>query len=482
MKNYLIILLLIAVFNPSTAQDVSVITGIISDSLTGEPLIGASIITGKKSGTISGTDGRYFLRTAEVQINVSFQYIGYQAVSRRVLPGNRDTVFLDISMQQSVTMLNEIVVSAGKYEQRLSDVMVSVEIIKPERIANTSTTSLETILRQTPGVEILDGQPGIRGGSGYSYGAGSRVLVLIDDLPILSGDVGDVKWDYLPVENIAQVEVMKGASSVLYGSSALNGIFNIRTQYPGDVPKTRFSLYSGLYLDPGRKELIWWDRQPLFAGFDFSHRRKIGNLDLVTGGNLFKDEGYREDEYQDRARLNIGIRHRNPSVRGLSYGINMSGMLIDKSDFLLWRDSRSGAYRQNLQSVSVLKGNRFNLDPFLEYFGSSGAQHSLKTRFFHIRNDFADAPDKNNRSDQVYGEYKYHRKFSGRIETSLGVSGTMTRSEAALYGDHTGMNQAVFAQVNGKIISGLSVSLGLRFERYVLDGQVEYSTPVFRTG
>jgi len=374
------------------------------------------------------------------------------------------------------------VVSAGKYEQRLSDVMVSVDIIKPERIANTSTTSLETIIRQTPGVEILDGQPGIRGGSGYSYGAGSRVLVLMDDLPILSGDVGDVKWDYLPVENIDQVEIIKGASSVLYGSSALNGVFNIRSRYPTQVPKTRVSLYSGLYLDPSRKETVWWDRNPVFAGFDFSHLRKIKNLDLIVGGNLFRDEGYREDEYLDRARMNIGLKHRSSGVRGLSYGINLNGMLVDKSDFLLWRDSKSGALRQNPQSVSALTGNRFHIDPFFEYRGRSGNQHSLKSRYFHIQNDFPETPDKNNNSDQLYGEYRFHRNFADRIKTSLGLAGTWTRSNATLYGDHNSMNQAVFGQVDGTIAPGLNASLGLRFERYVLDGEVEYSTPVFRAG
>ncbi|MFC2112494.1 TonB-dependent receptor plug domain-containing protein, partial [Bacteroidota bacterium] len=393
-----------------------------------------------------------------------------------------DTVILNVRLNRSVTPMDEIVVSAGKYEQRLSDVMVSLDIIKPERIANTSTTSLETILRQTPGVEILDGQPSIRGGSGYSYGAGSRVLVLMDDLPILSGDVGDVKWDYLPVENIEQVEIIKGASSVLYGSSALNGVFNIRTRYPVDKPQSHVSVYSGLYLDPERKEMIWWDKRPLFAGVDFSHRRKIRNLDLVVGGNLFRDEGYREDEYLDRVRLNLSLRQRSSAVRGMSYGINMNGMLVDKSDFLLWRDSRFGAWRQNPQSVSALTGNRFNLDPFVEYRGRAGDKHSLKSRFFHIENDFADAPDKNSRSEQVYGEYRYQRKFADRIEASLGAAGTWSTSVAALYGDHTSINFAVFGQADIEIITGLNASMGLRFERFVLDGEAEYSTPVVRMG
>lgn len=294
--------------------------------------------------------------------------------------------------------------------------------------------------------------------------------------------MGDVKWDYLPVENIEQVEIIKGASSVLYGSSALNGVFNIRTRYPVDVPQSRVSVYSGLYLDPARKETVWWDKRPFFVGVDFSHRRKIKNLDLVVGGNLFRDEGYREDEYMDRARLNFSLRQRSTAVRGMSYGIKMNGMLVDKSDFLLWRDSKPGALRQNPQSVSALTGNRFNLDPFIEYRGRAGNRHSLKSRYFHIENDFADAPDKNNRSDQLYAEYRYQRKFADRIEASLGTAATRTNSVAELYGDHSSMNLALFGQADAAIISGLNGSLGVRFERYVLDGVVEYSTPVFRTG
>jgi iron complex outermembrane receptor protein len=482
MKRYLAILLYSILSVSLWAQEISVITGRITDSLTGEPLIGAGIITGEGSGTVSDTRGRYIVKTGERQITILFQYLGYRPKERIVQTTGPDTIFLNVRLYRSVTALDEIVVSAGKYEQRLSDVMVSVDIIKPERITNTGTTSLETIIRQTPGVEILDGQSSIRGGSGYSYGAGSRVMVLIDDLPILTGDVGDVKWDYLPVENIEQIEIIKGASSVLYGSSALNGVFNIRTRYPVDVPKTRISIYPGIYMKPARKEWAWWDKQPYFAGMDFSHRRKIRNLDLVLGGNLFRDTGYREDEYQNRTRLNIGIRHRNRSVEGLNYGINMNGMLIDKSDFLLWLDE-AYALRQNQQSVSALHGHRFNFDPFIDYRGRSGDRHSLKTRFYHIRNNFYEATDKNNRSSLVYGEYKYYREFAERVKTTFGMAGTWTKIFAGLlYGDHTSLNQAVFGQADVKLLARLKASVGLRLERYVLDAEIEYSTPVFRAG
>ena len=70
-------------------------------------------------------------------------------------------------------------------------------------------------LNKTSGVTVVDGQPNIRGGSGWSYGAGSRVLLLLDDLPILQTDAGFPAWSTLPTENIGQIEIIKGAASAI---------------------------------------------------------------------------------------------------------------------------------------------------------------------------------------------------------------------------------------------------------------------------
>jgi iron complex outermembrane receptor protein len=92
-------------------------------------------------------------------------------------------------------------------------------------------------------VIVVDNDPQIRAGSGFSFGAGSRVMMLVDDLPILSGDIGRPSWSFLPIENLEQVEVIKGASSVLYGSAALSGVINVRTAYPRLEPRTRATAY-----------------------------------------------------------------------------------------------------------------------------------------------------------------------------------------------------------------------------------------------
>lgn len=63
-------------------------------------------------------------------------------------------------------------------------------------------------------------------------------MVLLDDMPALQVDAGYANWGDMPVEAIAQVEVVKGASSALYGSSALNGIINFRRLQAGVKPET----------------------------------------------------------------------------------------------------------------------------------------------------------------------------------------------------------------------------------------------------
>ena len=482
MKKPILILILLAVSILSYSQNPLVVRGEITDSLSGEPLIGASISVDGQRGTITDAAGHFVLDTEGESVLVQCRYVGYQPFTRMVLAGSRDTITLRVRMIRSVTLLDEIVVSASRYEQRLSEVMVSMDIIKPERISHNGITSLDNIIVQTPGVEILDGQPGIRGGAGYSYGAGSRVLVLMDDLPILTGDAGDVKWDYLPVENIAQIEIIKGASSVLYGSSALNGVFNIRTGHPSSEPETHLNTFVGAYMDPRRSETVWWDTRRFWAGAQFSHARKIGQLDLVAGGNIFKDQGYRENENQKRGRLNLKLNYRSKKVRGLSYGLNLNSMLVEKIDFLMWQDADSGALRQNPESISALNGSRANVDPYVVYHGNNGARHSLKTRFFHIKNDFPEAVDKNNRSNLIFGEYQYYRKIGDRFDLTGGLSATWSGTVAQLYGNHSSFNNAVFAQLNAKPARNLNLSLGIRAERYRLDQEVEYSHPVLRAG
>ena len=482
MKRLISVFLINLLFTSLFSQHKAFISGKITDVASKQSLVGAIIVLDSASGAISDTVGKFVIKAFPGRHTLDFNYMGYKPKRIVINLFSDDTTYLNVGLDPEIQMLDEIVVSAGRYEQKVSDVIVSVDIIKSDRISETNTTSLESIINQSSGIDVLDGQPRIRGGSGYSYGAGSRVLVLVDELPILSPDAGDVKWEYLPVENISQIEIIKGASSALYGSSALNGIINIRTAYPKNKPDTKLTLFNGLYLNPQRKELIWWDNQPMFSGASIFHSRKTGNLDLVFAGHSFSDGGYRENEWEKRHRFNVNLLYRDKKVDGLLYGINSNIMFHDKIDFFLWQDADSGAYRQNESAINKLKGFRLNIDPYIEYFNDKGSKHTLKARYFKIINEYKEEPDKDNEAILYFSEYKYHKSFKKKIDFTLGASASYANILSQLYGNHSSLNSAAYSQFDCKIRNKLKLSLGVRFETYRLDDYMEYSKPVIRTG
>ncbi|HNW90795.1 MAG TPA: TonB-dependent receptor [Bacteroidales bacterium] len=388
------------------AQQATIKGQIINDK-TKETLPGVNIILDSVTGFSSDINGNYSFKVNPGKIKLTYKFIGFSPETRTIAVNAGQSITLNISMSEQSLIIDGIVVSAGKFEQRISDVTVSMDVIKPQMIENQNTNNVTEILNKVSGVDITAGQPSIRGGSGYSYGTGNRVLVMVDDLPILSADAGDAKWNFIPIENISQIEVLKGASSALFGSSALNGVINVRTAFPTDKPKTKILFNSGIYMNPKRKELIWWgdrkpwylfmvDDQPWFAGLDLLHSRKIKNLDLVLGANGFTNQDFKQFSRERHGRINLNLRYRPKKVEGLSFGLNTNFMYVKNSEFFFWQNADSGAWKPNPSSMNPTQGYRVNADPYILYFNKKGSRYSLKTRYFRSVNTFADGSDKNN--------------------------------------------------------------------------------------
>ena len=238
----------------SSAQKFEV-TGFVYDDENNEKLAGVSILVNNKMSAITDTKGFYQLNLKQGDYEITFKYTGY--TDKKETISVQSNLQHDVKIKVSTNQLNQVVVSAGRYEQEVKRLTVSTEIIKPYLIENKVTTNLQNIMDQIPSVNVVDGQINIRGGSGWTYGTGSRVLVMLDDMPFLSGDAGQVQWKFLPTENIQQIEVIKGAASVLYGSSALDGVINIRTSDPKDKPITSITPVFGWYSKPSRDSLKW---------------------------------------------------------------------------------------------------------------------------------------------------------------------------------------------------------------------------------
>jgi iron complex outermembrane receptor protein len=477
---------LMSCFQLSVHAQTSTVKGRITDASSKEPLIGVNVLTENGEGSASDVDGKYEISTTPGEHTLVFRFVGYDSLVQKVNLVVGQTLVLDVSMKETNQELSAVVVSAGRYEQKLEEVTVSMSLIKPQLIDSKSTVNVETIMEQVPGVSMQDGQVSIRGGSGFAYGAGSRVLMLVDELPLLSADAGDVKWNTLPVENIEQIEVIKGASSVLFGSSALNGAINIRTSFPRDKPQTKITMVGGMYGTPARDTLKWWDGNRGFGSVGFFHSQKFGQFDLVLGANGFDDAGYREGEVERRTRFNFNTRYRFKNVPGLSLGVNGNYQLSKAGIFLIWAHADQ-AYQpfggadpetDPESTISVNTGQRLNLDPYITYYTKSGARHSLRTRYYWVKNE--NATNQSSDAYLMYGEYQYSKRFRKDFNLTAGAASYKSRIVSELYGDHSGTNVAAFGQLDKKI-GRWNLSGGIRFEYYKLDAEETISSIDIKT-
>jgi len=466
----------------SEADTTGIIMGRVLDKLTAEPLFPANVIYGKNQGVTTDENGYYRIKTRPGNINITYQFVGYKTLVKSVILLSNDTIELNVGLQQEVTEIDQIVVSAGKTEQKISDLTVSMTVIKPLLLAKNHITDAEELINKTSGIEIMDGQASIRGGSGYSYGTGSRVLTLINGLPILSADAGNIKWHFLPLENISQVEIIKGASSVLYGSSALNGIINFRTADAGDMPVTQFSAEAGIFGAPANRKWKWWDTPRIFTSASFSHLQKYGNTDLGIGSRVISDNGYRKFNEEKLGRVNFSIKHHDKKLANLVYGINVNAGITSKTDFLLWENADAGALKQNPKTALGFKGDFLALDPFISLRKPDRYIHDLKMRLQSTHNKLPDNEENNSNALSFYAEYQFWYRLFEILDINLGVSENYSRINSKFHGDHEGLNVAGFAQLEMKPVERLKMIAGLRFEHNSLDGINDKLVPIFRTG
>ncbi len=494
--------LLALTFSLTWAQKAT-LTGHLTDASNQEVLVSATVQAGEY-GTISDFDGFYELSLDPGQYEIVFSFVGLETHKETIALKAGEARTLDVALSESTNILSMATVTSGKHEKALGEVTVSLDVIKPNLISNTNQTSLSGLLDKVPGVNLVGDQANIRGGSGFSYGAGSRVLLLVDDMPIMQADAGYPQWEDVPLENIEQVEVVKGAASALYGSSALNGIINVRTAYAKSQPETKFSPFFLLYDAPKNKAAKWWDTLRYATGGSAIHRQKFGKLDVVLGGNYYRQESINDSTWSRRGRINIGTRYRINDR--LSVGLNGNYNKTKSASFFFWGGVDSLVLRPGA-AVSEGGNERYNIDPYITYYDKSKNRHKLQGRFFKVKNNTGTAEaDQSNRSEVYYGEYQFQRKMESiGLVVSAGAVYIGTAVRAPLYGDttFTSRNMAGYLQLDKKFFDKLNLSGGFRYENNLVltpevieyknkevivrrdtvpGGEIKESKPVFRFG
>ena len=450
----------------------SQIKGVVQDKTSKESVYGIKIISSENQKTISDTEGKFVLNVENYPVWLYFS--GLEYYSDTVLIEKKQN-HLKVHLKSKFQELQTLVVSANKRIQELEEVSISMEVIKLDLVEDKGLVNLEQVVQQSPGVYAMDGQVSIRGGGGYAYGVGSRVLVLTNGIPLISPDLGDAKWNSIPLETMSQIEITKGASSVLYGSGALNGTISLRTKEPSADGNLNVKFQSGVYDNPKRKSLQWWDQNPMSYELSIYNGKMLRQWGYTIAAEGYKNEGYKDGELENRARLSGSFSLRPKKFPNIKFDLNYSGQIENLGKFILW-ESDSLAYTPaggttedtGDNSLTFERSVRLNVDPSFKYIGKKDNKNEVKLRYYLVTiggsNTFFEA----SQAEMFYGDYTYQKHWGTTHNITAGLTASYNTVKSWVFGDHLSRNLAGYGQYEFHK-KRFDFSLGLRLEYFQQD-------------
>jgi len=219
-------------FEPSLGRNL--LQGIVLDAENNEPLPFASVsIKGSARGTSTDENGRFVFPEIDPMPDDLTLLISYTGYERRELSlgSGQGTSDLKIMLKRDFLHLDAIVVTGTRTPHTLKTTPVLTQLITNTDIASQGSSTIRDVLEmELPSVEM--GRHGFGTSMSMQGLESTYTLVLIDGERMAGESGGNVDFSRINVANIEQVEIIRGASSALYGSNAMGGVINIITKKP----------------------------------------------------------------------------------------------------------------------------------------------------------------------------------------------------------------------------------------------------------
>ena len=417
-------------------------------------------------GTATGLQGEFRIsKIPPGTYTLVVSMIGYQriVVDQVAVVASKEQ-FLSLKLMPTFIETEQVVITANRREQSLQDVPVSVSTVTAKMIAERNTVTLDDALRYVPGVNMTYDQVNIRGSSGYSRGVGSRVLLLLDGLPFLTGDTGEINWETIPVYQVERIEIVKGAGSALYGSSALGGVINVITRDVQDSPELRIRLYTGLYDQPRFSEWRWSTKSRFNSGLLATYSNKTGGLGYLLSATRTVDDSYRQNDAYHRWSLYSKLRYDFSSSQSITVTANYLQRV--HGNFFWWRNLREATKPADDQLDGQVDSRRGNIGISYKEFLSEKFFYTVKGIYFVNYWEDSKLGKRNYISTShlanldVQGTYE----FSKENVLTFGVAGNYDLVDANLFGKHPGVGAAAYVQDEVELLPKLKATAGLRFD------------------
>jgi iron complex outermembrane receptor protein/hemoglobin/transferrin/lactoferrin receptor protein len=210
------------------AQDRAAIEGQVTTP-DGNPLPGVQVIDpALQRGTTTDTEGQYQLTSLPLGEHlIEFRYVGYQTATREVVLEAGETVTLDVTLRSRVLQVDGVTVTGTARARSTLRAPQDVDVMSPEQLQTRRGAALGDLLRDNVG-GVSSIQTGSQAGKPVLRGlSGNRIVLLKDGIAQEFYQFGVRHFPTTNASEAERVEVVRGASSILYGSDALGGAINV---------------------------------------------------------------------------------------------------------------------------------------------------------------------------------------------------------------------------------------------------------------
>lgn len=271
----------------------TVFSCIVKDASTGDPLANVSVINkGAEPGTTTNTEGKAKMLTHPGTNFFTFSSVGYQSQTLKLsfpLPVP-DSVFI-ILLEKDQKELEQVIVSSSRTESRIEDLPTKVEVLGVEEVdeeAGIKPGNIAGLLGDIAGIQTQQTSAATGNTEMRVQGLpGKYTQLLKDGMPLFGGYAGSFSILQIPPLDLKQIEIVKGASSTLYGGGAIAGMINLISKQPKEGVFEKTILLNQSSLKESNVNVY------------LSNRKNKTGFTVFTGANIQRPVDVNKDGFSD---------------------------------------------------------------------------------------------------------------------------------------------------------------------------------------
>ena len=404
-----ILFLSFSLFANTNKSDANLV-GHVLDAATGEHLPFVTIQLANTSiGTVSDASGHFFLTNLPPgETTFIFSMVGYTPIEASLLLHEGMTSEINIALEEESLLIDQVVVTANKYETKKREATTIVNVISPLLIESTASNTMSDVLDFQTGVRVEMscqncGVPQLR----INGLEGQYTQLMMDSRPIFSSLASVYGLEQVPAGMVDRVEVMRGGGSALYGSNAIGGVVNIITKEP---VRNSLNISQNSQIVGGKA----WDNNTNLNGSFVTSDSKIG---VFLFGVLRQREAYDHDDdgFSEIPRLNsatLGFRSyfktSDYSKLTLEYHhvteARRGGNMLDRPEH---EADIAESLRHNIDAGN-LRWDYYSPDERHFATAYSSLQHIGRNSYFGTAQDINAYGASDDITAVVGGQYRYH--------------------------------------------------------------------------